>query len=219
MFDKKCLRLGLISMGGAVAASFLPGLYLYFKFGIIPSATEMGAICSMLAASFLIGWIIQPITFYPAMGVGASCISWTTGNVADLRMPAISAGQKAAGVEAGTSESNVLSTMSAAISSFVVVAILTVFTFVGSGLLAVLPESVTAAFSYITPAIFGAIIMDYVMKNIKYNLPLVVAGVIFFLIFKQFGMSSVWINLFVVIAGMFVSRALFVIYKTRDASK
>jgi len=57
------------------------------------------------------------------------------------------------------------------------------------------------------------------MKNIKYNLPLVVAGVIFFLIFKQFGMSSVWINLFVVIAGMFVSRALFVIYKTRDASK
>jgi len=134
-------------------------------------------------------------------------------------MPAISAGQKAAGVEAGTSESNVLSTMSAAISSFVVVAILTVFTFVGSGLLAVLPESVTAAFSYITPAIFGAIIMDYVMKNIKYNLPLVVAGVIFFLIFKQFGMSSVWINLFVVIAGMFVSRALFVIYKTRDASK
>ena len=72
--------------------------------------------------------------------------------------------------------------------------------FVGSGLISALPAAVTAAFSYITPAIFGAIIMDYAMKNVRnYNLPLIIAGVVFFLLFKALGLSSVWITLFVVI--------------------
>lgn len=188
MFDKKCLRLGLCTMACAAVVSFLPGLYLFFQYGIIPTASEMGSIVSMLIASFLVGWIVQPLTFYPAMGVGASCLSWTTGNVADLRMPAISAGQKAAGIEAGTPEGNVISTMS-------------------------------AAFSYITPAIFGAIIMDYAMKNVKYNLPLIIAGVVFFLLFKALGLSSVWITLFVVITGMFVSRIMFTYWKKKDSAK
>ena len=219
MFDKKCLRLGLCTMACAAVVSFLPGLYLFFQYGIIPTASEMGSIVSMLIASFLVGWIVQPLTFYPAMGVGASCLSWTTGNVADLRMPAISAGQKAAGIEAGTPEGNVISTMSAAVSNFVTVAVLTLVTFVGSGLISALPAAVTADFSYITPAIFGAIIMDYAMKNVKYNLPLIIAGVVFFLLFKALGLSSVWITLFVVITGMFVSRIMFTYWKKKDSAK
>ena len=196
MFDKKCLRLGLCTMACAAVVSFLPGLYLFFQYGIIPTASEMGSIVSMLIASFLVGWIVQPLTFYPAMGVGASCLSWTTGNVADLRMPAISA-----------------------VSNFVTVAVLTLVTFVGSGLISALPAAVTAAFSYITPAIFGAIIMDYAMKNVKYNLPLIIAGVVFFLLFKALGLSSVWITLFVVITGMFVSRIMFTYWKKKDSAK
>ena len=33
--------------------------------------------------------------------------------------------------------------------------------------------------------------MDYAMKNVKYNLPLIIAGVVFFLLFKALGLSSV----------------------------
>ena len=80
-------------------------------------------------------------------------------------------------------------------------------------------QAVTAAFSYITPAIFGAIIMDYAMKNVKYNLPLIIAGVVFFLLFKALGLSSVWITLFVVITGMFVSRIMFTYYKKKNSAK
>ncbi|MFQ8759230.1 MAG: hypothetical protein ACLSAF_07100 [Intestinimonas sp.] len=109
--------------------------------------------------------------------------------------------------------------MSAAVSNFVTVAVLTLVTFVGSGLISALPAAVTAAFSYITPAIFGAIIMDYAMKNVKYNLPLIIAGVVFFLLFKALGLSSVWITLFVVITGMFVSRIMFTYWKKKDSAK
>lgn len=72
---------------------------------------------------------------------------------------------------------------------------------------------------YIAAAVFGAIIMDYAMKNVKYNLPLIIAGVVFFLLFKALGLSSVWITLFVVITGMFVSRIMFTYWKKKDSAK
>ena len=187
MFDKKCLRLGLITMCCAVIASFLPALYLWLFHGVIPSPPDIASIAGMMAASFAVGWVVQPITFYPALGVGASCLSWTTGNVGDLRMPAISAAQKAAEVEAGTPEGNVLSTM------------------------AILPASVTDAFSYIAPAIFGAIVIDYAMKNLRFNVPLIIAAFITYAVLSMLGLSSVWITLLVVIIGMFVSRGVFMI--------
>ncbi len=216
MFDKKCLRMGLITMGGAVVASFLPALYLYFAYGVIPTGADIASLFSMMAASFAVGWLVQPITFYPALGIGASCLSWTTGNVADLRMPAISAAQKAAGIEAGTPEGNVLSTMAAATTNIVTVAFLTVITIIGSGLIALLPESVTAAFSYIAPAIFGAIVVDYAMKNLKANLPLIISGFIVYIVLKMAGLSTVWITLLVVIIGMFVSRGVFTLQAKKD---
>ena len=211
MFDNKCLRLGLVSMAAAVVASFLPAIYLYLAFGVIPSMPDIASIFGMMAASFGVGWLVQPITFYPALGVGASCLSWTTGNVADLRMPAISAAQKSTEIEAGTPEGNVLSTMAAATSNFVTVAILSVVTIIGSGLLTLLPEGVKTGFGYIAPAIFGAIVVDYAMKNFKFNLPLILSGFVCYVVLRALGFSTVWITLLVVIIGMLVSRCVFVI--------
>ena len=211
MFDKKCLRLGLITMCCAVIASFLPALYLWLFHGVIPSPPDIASIAGMMAASFAVGWVVQPITFYPALGVGASCLSWTTGNVGELRMPAISAAQKAAEVEAGTPEGNVLSTMAAAVTNFVTVIWLTFVVIVGTGLISILPASVTDAFSYIAPAIFGAIVIDYAMKNLRFNVPLIIAAFITYAVLSMLGLSSVWITLLVVIIGMFVSRGVFMI--------
>ena len=216
MFDKKCLRMGLVTMGAAVIASFLPALYLYFAYGVIPTGADIASLFSMMAASFAVGWLVQPITFYPALGIGASCLSWTTGNVADLRMPAISAAQKAAGIEAGTPEGIVLSAMAAATTNVVTVAFLTVITVVGSGLITLLPEQVTAAFSYIAPAIFGAIVVDYAMKNLKANLPLILSGFLVYIALKAAGLPTVWITLLVVITGMLVSRGVFTLQSKKD---
>lgn len=216
MFEKKCLTMGIITMLAACFASILPGIYVYMAYGVIPSASEMTSILGMLCASFLVGWIVQPLTFFPAMGVGGTAVSWTTGNVADLRMPAVTAGQKAAEVEPGTPEGDVMATMSSAVSNFVTVAVLTLFTIGGNTLISFLPESVTNAFSYISPAVFGAIIVDYCMKNWKQNLPIIIVGSIVFIILTVFGVSSVWKNLLVLIAGMFVTRA---VYKIMNPSR
>lgn len=119
-FDKKCMRLGVITMLCALVANFLPVAYLYITTGVVPSGGEIGQIIAMVAASFLIGWILQPITFYPALGVGGSFLAWTTGNVSDLRMPAVAAAQKSADVEGGTEAGNVISTMAVAVSNLLI---------------------------------------------------------------------------------------------------
>ena len=210
-FDKKCMRLGVITMLCALVANFLPVTYLYGTTGVVPTAGELGQILAMVSASFLIGWILQPITFYPALGVGGSFLAWTTGNVSALRMSAGSAAQKSAETEGGTEAGNVISTMAVAVSNLLTVVLLTVFVILGSTVISALPASVTSTFSYLVPAIFGALICDYLMKNIKYNAPLVISGVIVYIILKALGLASTWITLLVVIIGFFVSRVVFVL--------
>ena len=206
-FDKKCMRLGVITMLCALVANFLPVTYLYVTTGVVPTAGEL----AMVSASFLIGWILQPITFYPALGIGGSFLAWTTGNVSDLRMSAVAAAQKSAETEGGTEAGNVISTMAVAVSNLLTVVLLTVFVILGSTVISALPASVTSTFSYLVPAIFGALICDYLMKNIKYNAPLVISGVIVYIILKALGLASTWITLLVVIIGFFVSRVVFVL--------
>jgi membrane associated rhomboid family serine protease len=57
-FDKKCMRLGVITMLCALVANFLPVTYLYVTTGVVPTAGELGQILAMVSASFLIGWIL-----------------------------------------------------------------------------------------------------------------------------------------------------------------
>lgn len=218
-FDKKCIRLGIITMACALVANFIPAVYMKLTYGIMPTGGELAQILSMVAASFLIGWILQPITFYPALGAGASYLAWTTGNVSDLRMPAAAAAQKATNVEGGTEEGNVISAMAVAVSNLVTVALLTIFVILGSTVISALPESVTSTFSYLVPAIFGALVCDYIMKNVKYNVALVIGAVIVYIVLKALGVASTWITLLVVIIGMFISRGVYVLEKKNEAKK
>lgn len=209
-FEKKCMKLGITTMTCAVIANFIPAIYVWIAYGVTPPMPDMGAIFSMVAASFAIGWIVQPITYYPAIGTGASFLSWTTGNVAELRMPVIASVQKATNVEGGTKEGDVISTMATAISNYVTVILITIFSIAGKNILSSLPESVVNSFGYLVPALFGALICDYLMKNIKYNGTLFIGAIICFFVFIKLGLSSIWIILLTVVISMFISRGVYV---------
>ena len=57
----------------------------------------------------------------------------------------------------------------------------------------------------------SAIVIDYAMKNLRFNVPLIIAAFITYAVLSMLGLSSVWITLLVVIIGMFVSRGVFMI--------
>ncbi len=59
------------------------------------------------------------ISYVPLLGSGASYLAFETGNVSNLKLPCAMNALKIASVEPGTEESEVLSTISVAVSSII----------------------------------------------------------------------------------------------------
>ncbi|MHC1758199.1 MAG: hypothetical protein AB9917_01555 [Negativicutes bacterium] len=171
-FGSQITRLGVYTTALALIANFIPALYLAFGLGISPSMNDLFKIWSVAAAAFGVGWVIQVVSFFPVLGSAGSYIGWIAGSVADLRTPAVTMAQKAAKVEAGTPEGDVISTLGIATSVFVSVTIIAIFTFVGASIIPLLPRFVTKAFQFIVPAVFGAVYVELSSKD--YSLGLII---------------------------------------------
>ena len=173
-FGSQITRLGILTTAAALVANFIPALYLAVGLGISPSFQDLLKIWGVAAAAFGVGWVIQVVSFFPLLGSAGSYIGWTAGSVADLRTPAVTMAQKAADVEAGTPEGDVISTLGIATSVFVSVAIIAVFTLVGASIIPLLPKFVTKAFQFIVPAVFGAVYVELASKDYKLGLIVIV---------------------------------------------
>ncbi|WP_236879759.1 hypothetical protein [Clostridioides difficile] len=100
MYDKKMIKIGRISIGLAIIANFIPAIYVGIRFGQMPMLSVIFQIWGLVAATYGVSWIVQPIAYYPTLGAPGSYIGWLAGSVGDIRMPAASMAQKIAGVEA-----------------------------------------------------------------------------------------------------------------------
>lgn len=176
LFLKKSIRIGIITLGLAVIANFMPVFYLWLAYGAIPPLADIWKLLILCASVQGISWIIQPVSYFPILGTIGSYITWLAGAAADIRTPASAMAQKAAGVEAGTPEGTVISTIGIATSVFVSVLIVTLFTFTGSVILPMLPKFVTGSFTFILPAIFAALIVGFAQKDIDYALAIAAFG-------------------------------------------
>ena len=166
MYDKKMIKIGRVSMGLAIIANFIPAIYVGLRYGEMPGIATILQIWALVAATYGISWIIQPIAYYPTLGAPGSYIGWLAGSVGDIRMPAASMAQKIAGVESGTHAGEVVATIGTCCSVFVSAGMITVFTVIGSQVIPILPAFVTESFSYILPVLFGAIYVD-IAKRLK----------------------------------------------------
>ena len=170
--------------------------------GIIPKTADIFAIWGLTAATFGISWFVQPISYFGALGAGGSYIGWISGSVGDMKMPSIQMAQKVSGYEAGTPEGNCMSTIAVVGSIFTSFTVVTVFTLIGSAIIPMLPSYVTAAFSYVLPALFAAIYVQMAPKSMKDVIPTLLTGIGILIIFRYIEWPTAYITLLVVIFGM-----------------
>lgn len=215
-YEKQAIKIGIITVALAIVANFIPALYLWLVVGIKLDITTILSIWSLAFVTFGIGWIVQPITYYSMMGVSGSYIGWICGSVADLRAPSATMAQKTAGVEPGTPQGDVMSTLGVTGSVFVSVSMVTIFTIIGSKVIPLLPTSVIESFTYILPAVFGAVFADMASKNIKLGIGTIVAAFLIVYLVAVSGIPSALSILFVVIAGMLTARVLFVTERNKQ---
>lgn len=201
---------GRVWMVGALLLFISVPLVLSIGTGVWPTFNHF--IAGFLATA-IIFWpvtTIEVFTFSPMLGVGSTYLAFVTGNLTSLKVPAALNAQDALGVEKGTDEGDVISTIAVASSSIITTFIILV------GALLIIPltpllesETLKPAFDNIIPALFGALGIVYISKRVKIAiLPLVVMMIFFPLVPGSGGLVGIMVPVGVVIS-LTVARILY----------
>lgn len=128
--------------------------------------------------------VIEVFTYVPMLGTGGSYLGFVTGNLANLKVPCALNSMNRAGVEPGTEEGEVISTIAIATSSIVTTLIIAFGVLLLSQIAPVLESPVLQpAFQNILPALFGALGVVFISRNWKIAIaPMVVMIALFTLI-------------------------------------
>lgn len=111
---------------------------------------------------------IEVLTYVPMLGTGGSYLGFFTGNLTSLKVPCALNAMQSAGVEPGTEEGEVLSTIAIAVSSLVTTAVIAVGVLMLSSIRGFIESpALQPAFDNILPALFGPLAVVYVSKNWK----------------------------------------------------
>ena len=128
--------------------------------------------------------VVETITYVPMLGAGGSYLSFVTGNISNLKLPVALNALEQADVKASSEEGEVISTIAIAVSSIVTTLIIVVGVILIRPLTPVLNAPVLApAFAQMIPALFGALGVVFISKNIKIAIaPLILMLVLFIFI-------------------------------------
>jgi len=180
-FDRHVHRLGRITILTCIVLALgVPIVLAWLIFGIMP---PMKSLISgiITVSSFMIPLSIAEIlSFYPILGTSGLYISYTTGNISNLKVPCAAIAMEAAEVKPGSREGDIISTIAMAGSVIVSELILIL------GVLLLVPLSgylqspvLKPAFDQILPALFGSLGAYFILKNFKLSLvPLAFAGLV-----------------------------------------
>lgn len=160
-----------------LGAPFVIGLYL----GALPdlSATLKGFLSVGLV--WTVSSIVEFLVYTPMLGSGGSYLAFITGNLINMKIPCAMNAREIAGTKSGTSENEIISTLSIAASSLVTILVLAL------GVLLLIPlqpilqsETLQPAFENVVPALFGAMAYQYYRKNLKLALvPLILMTLLY----------------------------------------
>ena len=117
----------------------------------------------------------------PMLGAGGSYLSFVTGNISNLKLPVALNALEQADVKASSEEGEVISTISIAVSSIVTTIIIIIGVLLIRPLTPVLNAPVLApAFAQMVPALFGALGVVFIAKNVKIAVaPLILMLILF----------------------------------------
>jgi hypothetical protein len=169
---------GRLTMWMVIILSVALPLYLSFVSGFHPGWQPI--IASFLAYAAMVGyaWVIEPISYYPTLGVSGTYLSFLTGNISNMCLPAAAAAQNVIGAEPGTKKGEITAALAISAASLVNIVIISIIIASGTFLISIIPPSVQSAFQFIVPAIFGGILAQFAMKKPLYGLIAIIAGVI-----------------------------------------
>ncbi len=179
LFDLRVHRIGRITIMTCILLALFVPVLMWMISGIVPpSKALISGIVTV--SSFMIPLSIAEIlAFYPILGASGLYISYTTGNISNLKLPCAAIGMEAAEVKPSTKEGDIISTIAMAGSVIVCEIILVI------GVIMLVPISkqlenpvLAPAFEQVLPALFGALGAYFILKNYKLAVVPIVLGIV-----------------------------------------
>lgn len=164
LWKQPVVKLGVITVLIPVILCFLPNIYLAVVHGAYPSLGEALKAWGMIAVVFGAFYIVEPMSYYPILGLSGTYISFVSGNISNMRIPCSAVAQEVAGTESGTLEAEIVSTLGISASVITNMIFLSIAAIAGGAILSVLPLPIQTAFNYCAPAIFGAMLGQFAIK-------------------------------------------------------
>ncbi len=181
----------LITLVLLVGAPFVIG-------NVIGASPNLVAVVKGFASVGLI-WtvssVVEFLVYTPMLGAGGGYLAFITGNLINMKIPCAMNAKDMAGTRSGTTENEIVSTLSIAASSLTTIVILAL------GVLLLVPlqpilqsPALQPAFSNVVPALFGAMAYQYFRKDIKLAMvPLILMSVLFILVPALISQTSIMI--------------------------
>ena len=174
----KMNRIGKITGYLGVVAAFLPAVVLAIVYGLTPNLGALPTVAISVVSSFAVLWFVEPISYYPVVGQIGTYMAFLSGNISNMRVPCASMAQVAAEVEPGSEEGSVIATLGMATSVIINIAVLSVGVIGGSKVLSMLPPTVTEALNLLLPALFGALLMQFGIKQKSHAIMILILGIL-----------------------------------------
>ena len=163
-----------------LGAPFVIGAYL----GTMPKFSALGKGFLSVGLVWTISSVVEFLVYTPMLGAGGSYLAFITGNLINMKIPCAMNAKDIVGAKSGTTENEIISTLSIATSSLVTIAVLALGVLLLTPLQPVLSSpALQPAFSNVVPALFGAMAYKYFRKDVRLAvIPLAAMTVLFILV-------------------------------------
>lgn len=191
----------------AALTSFIPVIWLCTTYNCWPPMSTVLTAWGMVAASFGAFYFVEPVSYYAALGMTGTYLSFLSGNIGNMRVPCAALALDVTKSETGTIQAEVVSTMAICGSIITNLIATTSAVIVGSAVLAVLPAFiVTGLTKYASSAIFGATFGNFAIKYPK----IAVFALVIPVILKMFtGLPAAAVIVCTVFGTLFIARIFY----------
>lgn len=162
------IRIGTPTNILAALTAFIPVIWLCTTYNCWPPVSTVLTAWGMVAASFGAFYFVEPVSYYAALGMTGTYLSFLSGNIGNMRVPCAALALDVTKSETGSIQAEIVSTMAICGSIVTNLIATTSAVIVGSAVLAVLPQFIVSGLTkYASSAIFGATFGNFAIKYPK----------------------------------------------------
>ena len=208
-FRSSAKTMGLLFVTIALICNFIPAIYVSTITGQFPSVGQLLQLWLAAAAAFGVGYIVQPVSFFPIVNMAGTFMCWICGNVGEVRAPAANMAQKVTNCEQGTPKVEIMSCIGICASVFVTVIMISFFALVGAQVMPLMPKFVMKMFGFVLPCVLGAVYADLASKNFVLGVIILLSSLAGIMIVPKLGIPGGLTMLINIIIAVLIARAYF----------